>query len=79
MGLASSNISAERQGLEPWRRLTVDRLAICCITTLPPLQCFLRTCAFCGCKYKSIFDFDKAKSDYFEVSLVRFKNYPQGG
>ena len=31
---------AERQGLEPWRRLTVDRLAICCITTLPPLQYF---------------------------------------
>ena len=28
---------AERQGLEPWRRLHVDRLAICSITTLAPL------------------------------------------
>ena len=30
--------NAERQGLEPWRRLHVDRLAICSITTLAPLQ-----------------------------------------
>ena len=29
---------AERQGFEPWRRLHVDRLAICSITTLAPLQ-----------------------------------------
>ena len=29
---------AERQGFEPWRRLPVDRLAICSITTLAPLQ-----------------------------------------
>ncbi len=28
---------AERQGLEPWRHLRVDRLAICSITTLAPL------------------------------------------
>ena len=28
---------AERQGFEPWRRLPVDRLAICSITTLAPL------------------------------------------
>ncbi len=28
---------AERQGLEPWRQLPVDRLAICSITTLAPL------------------------------------------
>jgi hypothetical protein len=33
-------ISAERQGLEPWRQLPVDRLAICSITTLAPLQGF---------------------------------------
>ena len=32
------NKKAERQGLEPWRRLLVDRLAICSITTLAPLQ-----------------------------------------
>jgi hypothetical protein len=31
---------AERQGLEPWRQLPVDRLAICSITTLAPLQGF---------------------------------------
>ena len=30
---------AERQGFEPWQRLHVDRLAICSITTLAPLQC----------------------------------------
>ena len=30
-------IFAERQGLEPWRQLPVDRLAICSITTLAPL------------------------------------------
>ena len=30
--------TAERQGFEPWRRLHVDRLAICSITTLAPLQ-----------------------------------------
>ena len=29
---------AERQGFEPWQRLPVDRLAICSITTLAPLQ-----------------------------------------
>ena len=29
---------AESQGFEPWRRLHVDRLAICSITTLAPLQ-----------------------------------------
>ena len=32
------NLLAERQGFEPWRRLPVDRLAICSITTLAPLQ-----------------------------------------
>ena len=31
-------LTAERQGFEPWRRLHVDRLAICSITTLAPLQ-----------------------------------------
>ena len=31
------NLNAERQGLEPWRQLPVDRLAICSITTLAPL------------------------------------------
>ena len=36
--LHPENKKAERQGLEPWRQLPVDRLAICCITTLPPLQ-----------------------------------------
>ena len=29
---------AERQGFEPWRRLPVDRLAICSVTTPAPLQ-----------------------------------------
>ena len=29
---------AERQGLEPWRQLPVDRLAICSVTTPAPLQ-----------------------------------------
>ena len=36
-----SNISkdiAERQGFEPWRRLRVDRLAICSVTTPAPLH-----------------------------------------
>src|SRR5690606_10799977 len=28
---------AERQGFEPWRRLPVDRLAICSVTTPAPL------------------------------------------
>ena len=28
---------AERQGLEPWRQLPVDRLAICSVTTPAPL------------------------------------------
>ncbi len=28
---------AERRGFEPRQRFPVDRLAICCITTLPPL------------------------------------------
>ncbi len=30
--------NAERQGFEPWQHLRVDRLAICSITTLAPLQ-----------------------------------------
>ncbi len=33
--------NAERQGLEPWRRLPVDRLAICSVTTPAPLQFFM--------------------------------------
>ena len=33
-----ANYKAERQGLEPWRRLPVDRLAICSITALAPLH-----------------------------------------
>ena len=37
---------AERQGLEPWRRLLVDRLAICSITTLAPLLKLQRTYPF---------------------------------
>ena len=32
---------AERQGLEPWRRLPVDRLAICSVTTPAPLLTFV--------------------------------------
>ncbi len=33
--------NAERQGFEPWRRLPVDRLAICSVTTPAPLQFFM--------------------------------------
>jgi hypothetical protein len=44
---------AERQGLEPWRRLPVDRLAICSVTTPAPLQYPSQgTYLFCGCKSK---------------------------
>ncbi len=39
-------ILAERQGLEPWRHLRVDRLAICSITTLAPLLFFLLNVAY---------------------------------
>ncbi len=35
--MISYKSKAERQGLEPWRQLPVDRLAICSITTLAPL------------------------------------------
>ena len=35
------NKKAERQGLEPWRRLPVDRLAICSVTTPAPLLLLL--------------------------------------
>lgn len=31
-------LRAERQGFEPWRRLPVDRLAICSVTTPAPLH-----------------------------------------
>ena len=41
---------AERQGLEPWRQLPVDRLAICSITTLAPLLFCKELNLFCGCK-----------------------------
>ena len=41
---------AERQGLEPWRQLPVDRLAICSITTLAPLQYIKEQSLNCGCK-----------------------------
>ena len=36
-GLRYTPKKAERQGLEPWRRLPVDRLAICSVTTPAPL------------------------------------------
>src|SRR5690606_28943190 len=35
---------AERQGFEPWRRLPVDRLAICSVTTPAPLLKSIRFC-----------------------------------
>ena len=38
--LGFQDYKAERQGFEPWQRLHVDRLAICSITTLAPLQIF---------------------------------------
>jgi hypothetical protein len=38
--LCFQDYTAERQGFEPWQRLHVDRLAICSITTLAPLQIF---------------------------------------
>ena len=38
--LGFQDYTAERQGFEPWQRLHVDRLAICSITTLAPLQIF---------------------------------------
>ncbi len=41
---------AERQGFEPWRRLPVDRLAICSITTLAPLLRTLTSLSKRGCK-----------------------------
>ncbi len=34
---ATLHPEAERQGLEPWRRLPLDRLAICSVTTPAPL------------------------------------------
>ncbi len=37
---------AERQGLEPWRQLPVDRLAICSITTLAPLLKYAKELIF---------------------------------
>ena len=37
---------AERLGFEPRQRLHVDRLAICSITTLAPLQNNLQQCTF---------------------------------
>ena len=36
-GTTPRKIKAERQGLEPWRQLPVDRLAICSVTTPAPL------------------------------------------
>ena len=36
--LGFQDYNAERQGFEPWQRLRVDRLAICSLTTLAPLQ-----------------------------------------
>ena len=53
---------AERQGLEPWRQLPVDRLAICSVTTPAPLLLILqRTILFCGCKYKITFYYFQLK------------------
>ena len=43
-------IFAERQGFEPWRRLPVDRLAICSITTLAPLLGTFTFFSKRGCK-----------------------------
>ena len=39
--LHPENKKAERQGLEPWRQLPVDRLAICSVTTPAPLLIFV--------------------------------------
>ena len=40
--VSQRTMNAERQGFEPWRRLPVDRLAICSITTLAPLHLYLK-------------------------------------
>src|SRR5690606_5676765 len=50
---------AERQGFEPWRRLPVDRLAICSVTTPAPL---LKSIRFC----------EPAETE-FELFVTRFK------
>lgn len=60
---------AERQGLEPWQHFRVDRLAICCITTLPSLLSKLHKLPNCGCKYTSLFHFTKTKKRYFLLYL----------
>ena len=51
---------AERQGFEPWRRLPVDRLAICSITTLAPLLRTLASLSKRGCKYISKFSINQS-------------------
>ena len=40
--VSQRTMNAERRGFEPWRRLPVDRLAICSITTLAPLHLYLK-------------------------------------
>ncbi len=56
-GLRYTPKKAERQGLEPWRRLPVDRLAICSVTTPAPLLLTEELIPFCGCKCRITFYF----------------------
>ncbi len=57
---------AERQGLEPWRQLPADRLAICSVTTPAPLRC-KQVDLFCGCKCNFSFRIAQLNAIFFEV------------
>src|SRR5690554_6479101 len=72
--------NAERQGLEPWRRLPVDRLAICSVTTPAPLQfCYELIALNCGCKCRPSFEilqtiwslFSKVFSNLLKMNPMR--------
>src|SRR5690554_2229816 len=66
---------AERQGFEPWRRLPVDRLAICSVTTPAPLQMQLRASSRnADANLRLTLEYSKQKRLFFKNVKMAIRN-----
>ena len=76
--LHPENKKAERQGLEPWRQLPVDRLAICSVTTPAPLLLLYKNLSFLRLQmYTFILNYTTISIVFLNIFLAFFKKHLQ--
>ena len=76
--LHPENKKAERQGLEPWRRLPVDRLAICSVTTPAPLLLLYKNLSFLRLQmYTFILNYTTISIVFLNIFFAFFKKHLQ--